>query len=135
MIPYEIIEHTADIGIKAYGENPEELFVNAARGMFDIIADTRQLKPKEKIEIQEEAASYDELLVGWLRELLYQYNATGIIFSEFVVQSLSQNKIQAIAWGERAQTKVKTEIKAVTYHELEFHKVSGGCEAKVIFDV
>lgn len=132
---YEFIEHTADIGVRAFGKNPEEVFINAASGMFAIIADTRRIKPKEQIEIRQEAQGYDELLRQWLQELLYQYSLSGIIFKEFVIQSLSQNAIGAIAWGEKAQGKTKAEIKAVTYHELEFRKTKYGYEAKVIFDV
>lgn len=132
---FEILEHTADIGVRAFGRNPEEVFINAARGMFDIIADTRRIKPKEQIEIKLEAGGYDELLRQWLQELLYQYSVSGIIFKEFVIQGLSQNVIKAMAWGENTPDKIKTEIKAVTYHELEFKKTKDGYEAKVIFDV
>ncbi len=133
---YEITEHTADIGIRAFGADVQELFINAARGMFDIIADTHRIKPKEKAEIQEEATAADELLVAWLRELLYQYNTTGIIFNEFVIQSLSTTQIKAIAWGDRVpRDKIKAEIKAVTYHALELKQAPQGYEAKVIFDV
>lgn len=132
---YEIIEHTADVGIKAYGENPSDLFINAARGMFEIIADTRQIKPKEQLEIKQEAPNYEELLLEWLRELLYQYNKTAIIFTEFSIQELTPNVIKAIVWGDRNSANIKTEIKAVTYHNLEFKEINGGYEAKVIFDV
>ena len=135
MKPYEILEHTADIGIKAYGKNPQELFINSARGMFDIIADTSAIKPKEQREIRQEADGYGELLRGWLSELLYQFSVSGIVFNEFSVRSLSPHTIKAIARGERAPHKIKTEIKAVTYHELEFRHVKDGYEAKVIFDV
>jgi SHS2 domain-containing protein len=132
---YEFIEHTADIGVRAFGRNPEEVFINSASGMFAIIADTRRIKPKEQVEIRQKAAGYDELLRQWLAELLYQFNASGIIFKEFIIRSLSQNAIEAIARGENMPDKIKTEIKAVTYHELAFKKTKDGYEAKVIFDV
>lgn len=132
---FEILEHTADIGVRAFGRNPEEVFINAAGGMFAIIADTRRIKPKERIEIRQEARGYDELLRQWLQELLYRYSVSGIIFKEFIIQNLRQNAIKAIARGEKAPGKIKTEIKAVTYHELEFKKTKDGYEAKVIFDV
>lgn len=136
MIPYEIIEHTADIGIKAYGEKPEELFINAAKGMFSIIADSGRINKKEKIEITLEADSYDELLREWLKELLYRYNVTGVVFSEFKIGKLTPTAIQAQAFGSKAKPdEIKSEIKAVTYHELEFKKTPRGYEAKVIFDV
>jgi SHS2 domain-containing protein len=135
MIPYEFFEHTADIGIKVKGDSPQDVFIDAARGMFNIIADTRRIKPKEQIEITQEAKGYDELLRGWLSELLYQFSVSGIVFNEFSIQSLSPDAVKAIAWGERALRQIKTEIKAVTYHELEFKQTKDGYEARVIFDV
>ena len=135
MQPYDILEHTADIGIRAYGKTPRELFINSARGMFDIIADTGGIRPKEQIEIKQEAQGYDELLRQWLQELLYQYSVSGIIFNEFSIQSLSPQAIKAVVRGQRAPDKIKTEIKAVTYYELEFKQTKDGYEAKVIFDV
>lgn len=135
MKPFEILEHTADVGIKAYGRSPEEVFINAARGMFSILADTGEIKPEEQIEITQEAQGYDELLRGWLAELLYQFSCSGIVFSEFSISSLGPQAMKAVAWGDRAPGRIKTEIKAVTYHELEFRPTKDGYEAKVIFDV
>lgn len=135
MIPYEFFEHTADIGIKVKGDSPQDVFIDAAKGMFDIIADTRRIKPKEQIEITQEAQGYDELLRGWLSELLYQFSVSGIVFNEFSIQDLSPDAVKAIAWGEKAPGQIKTEIKAVTYHELEFKQTKAGFEARVIFDV
>ena len=103
--------------------------------MFDIITDTHRIKPKIQIEIKQEAEGYDELLVGWLGELLYQYSVRGIVFKEFSVQELSPKAIRALCWGDKPADEIKTEIKAVTYHELEFRKTPEGYAAKVIFDV
>ncbi len=132
---YEILSHTADIGIRAFGKTAEELFTNAACGMFDILADTKGIKLKEKISVKLKAAKFDELLAEWLRELLYQYNTTGIIFVEFAFQKITPTEIQAIAQGSKAPNKIKTEIKAVTYHDLEFKLTDDGLQAQVIFDV
>ena len=35
--PFEILEHTADIGLRAHGESMEALFENAAAGMLEIL--------------------------------------------------------------------------------------------------
>lgn len=134
-MPYEILEHTADIGIKVTARTPEELFTDSAKAMFEIIADTCQISPQEKIEIEREAQGYDELLLEWLGELLYQYSTTELIFTEFRVHSLHPNFIKASAYGNKAEGRIKAEIKAVTYHDLEFKKTEKGYEAQVIFDV
>jgi len=135
MSPYQLFDHTADIGITIRADTAEKIFVDAAGAMFDIITDTHRIKPKIQIEIKQEAEGYDELLVGWLGELLYQYSVRGIVFKEFSVQELSPKAIRALCWGDKPADEIKTEIKAVTYHELEFRKTPEGYEAKVIFDV
>ena len=135
---YELIEHTADIGIKVIAKTLEELFENAALGMFSIIADLNQIKPKEHLEIEVEAESRNELLFNWLRELLYQSSTTYIIFKEFNIQQISDKKISALAWGEKIENKknvIKTEIKAVTYCDFKLEKKDSLWEAQVIFDV
>ena len=135
MSPYQLFDHTADIGITIRADTAEKIFVDAAGAMFDIITDTHRIKPKIQIEIKQEAESYDELLVGWLGELLYQYSVRGIVFKEFSVQELSPKAIRALCWGDKPADEIKTEIKAVTYHELEFKKTKDGFRARVIFDV
>jgi SHS2 domain-containing protein len=134
-MPYEILGHTADIGIKVKGGSPQEVFIDAAKGMFEVIADTAAIRPRAKRQIRQEAGGYDELLRLWLSELLYQFSVSGVVFNKFSIQNLTPQAIKAVAMGGRAPGKIKTEIKAVTYHELEFTHTKDGYEAKVIFDV
>lgn len=135
---YEIINHTADIGIKVYGKDLKELFANAAFGMFEIIARLENVKTKKLVKLNLKAPNIEELLVSWLRELLYQYNAKEILFKEFTIEQLSENQIEAKAQGERfdpQKHELKTEVKAVTYHELKVEQAKDGWQAEVIFDV
>lgn len=138
MKKYEIIDHTADIGIKAYGESLKELFKNSALGMFEIIADLKLVKPNEALEVEVGAVSREELLVNWLRELLYQYNTQEIIFKDFEIDKITEHRINAKVKGEAYNSKkhnIKTEIKAVTYHQLKIEKTQSGWISEVIFDV
>ena len=135
---YEIIDHTADIGLKAYGKDLKELFVNVAYGMFDILADLKNVRLKESINIKVKAPNIEELFLSWLSELLYQYNSKRIIFKKFSIDKLSQNSTTAKVKGEKLNLKrhrLKTEIKAVTYHELKVRKVKNIWQGQVIFDV
>ncbi len=138
MKKYEIIDHTADIGIKVYGKNLRELFQNAAYGMFDIAADLEGIKPSTSINIRVEAQDHEELLLNWLDELIYNFYTKGIIFSEFNIRSLESNYIDADVKGKHIgdnKSRLKTEIKAVTYHELKIEETPDGYTARVIFDV
>ena len=138
MKKYEIIDHTADIGIKAYGRDVKELFQNAAYGMFDIIADLEGIKPSIFIKIKKSSSNFEELLINWLDELLYNFYTKGIIFSKFDIKKLEPTGIEAEAHGKHIgdnRSRLKTEIKAVTYHGLKIEEKSGGYEVQIIFDV
>jgi len=138
MKKYEIIDHTADIGLRAYGEDLKTLFANAASGMFSILADLKNVHPKRSLKIKVEAPNVEELFLSWLSELLYQYETKRIVFKEFLIDNLSQNSISATAQGEKlnlARHQLKTEIKAVTYHELKVQKIKDYWQGEVIFDI
>ena len=135
---YDIIDHTSDIGIKAYGKSLEELFINAAYGMFDIIADLEGLKPSTSIKIELEADNPEELLVAWLDELIYNFCTKNIIFSDFKIEELTAKSIKAEALGRHIgdkKSRLKTEIKAATYHGLKIDKKENNYEVQIIFDV
>jgi SHS2 domain-containing protein len=135
---YEIIPHTADIGIKAYGNTLPELFKNAAYAMFDIIADLDGLKKSVEQFIEVKAPNREELLLAWLDELLYNFCTKQIIFFDFNIEDLSDAHLKAKAIGRNIgenPNRLKTEIKAVTYHELKIQAKDGRFTATVIFDV
>jgi len=138
MKTYEVIDHTADMGIKAYGRTKRALFKNAAEGMFDLIVDKKNILLKKKIEIDIKAPDIKELFVSWLRELLYQYSAKGMIFKKITILNFSDTRIFAEACGEKMNLKkhvFKNDLKAVTYHDFDIKKVKDGWQAQVIFDV
>ena len=136
---YEQMPHTADIAIRAYGRDLKELFTNAAYGMFDIIADLEGLRPSVNVEIKLEAPSKEELLVSWLDELLYNFYTKGIIFFEFDIALVSENGMAARASGRHVgenRNRLKTEIKAATYHDLSIKEApAGGLSVDIVFDV
>jgi SHS2 domain-containing protein len=138
MKQYDIVEHTADIGIKAYGKTLQELFINAARGMFDIIADLDGLKTSTSVKIKLQAPNTEELLIAWLDELIYTFYTKNIIFSEFKISGLTDNTINAEAFGRHIgnkKSRLKTEVKAATYHGLKIEEKNKRYEVQIIFDV
>src|SRR3989338_11147571 len=100
MKPYRIFGHTADIGIDVRGKTPEDVFINSAKAMFEIIADTSGIKSLKKVKIAKHAPDYDELLREWLSELHYLYSVKQIVFGEFVIKELNDKIIKAIAFGQ-----------------------------------
>jgi len=139
MKTYEIIDHTADVGIKAYGKTLAETFENAAKGMFDIITDKSEIEPIGQYDIKLEAPNLEQLLVDWLSELLYLNSAQNLVFGLFKVMELDEKKpkLYARAFGEKfnfSKHKIGSEIKAVTYHILEV-KNKKPFYVQVLFDI
>ncbi len=137
MKKYNIIEHTADIGIKAYGKNLSKCFENAAVGMFDIISDTKKVKPVGEYEIMLKSDTVEELLVDWLSKLLTISDINNFLFGKFNV-SVDEEKceLNSKVYGENFDSERHTvgkEIKAVTYHILEVNKEKG--YVQVLFDI
>jgi len=132
---FDIIDHTADVGIKAFGKSANELFENAAKGMFHLIQGGSQVEAVETHYIQLENRELDELLVDWLSELNFLHQTEMVLFSEFNVQ-IEEDGLQAEVKGERLDNdihKVQMEIKAVTYHMLDVNLEKGF--AQVLFDI
>lgn len=135
---YKLIDHTADIGIIAFGKDLSEVFANAAYAMFDILTDISRVEGNENFELQISARNQDELLITWLDELLFRYETERIVCNLFIINSLDDKNLNATVFYEKIDHKkheIKTEIKNVTYHQLEIKKVHNGWSAQVIFDV
>ena len=86
MKTYELIDHTADVGIKAYGSSISKAFENAAKGMFDIITDKSEIESIGQYDIKIKSQDLEQLLVDWLSELLYLHSAKNLVFGFFKVE-------------------------------------------------
>lgn len=140
---FEILPHTADKGIRAFGRDLKELFENAAYGMFSLMAELGKYTPVESREFEVEAADTESLLRTWLAELLYQFEVDRILFVDFEVRAIEDGRLEGVARGLPFDHNVEwlgSSVKAVTHHGLyvrrtDERKVGGGWEAQVIFDV
>jgi len=133
---FDIIDHTADIGIVAYGRELKEAFANAAYAMFTLIADLEGVKEITCRQIEARAGDQESLLVSWLNELLYLFDVEEIIFCRFEITQLDENSLKAEGWGEkldRARHSLRAGVKAATYHMLKIEK-DNGYKVQVIFD-
>ncbi len=135
---FEVLDHTADIGLIVYGEDLESLFENAGKAFFHVITDLKKvrLRTEKRIEIRKE--SLERLMVDWLTELLYLHEVENLLFKEFKLESVGEEGLRARVKGEAFQEGVhviKTEVKAVTYHGIEVRKEKEGWRAQIIFDL
>ena len=137
MPQFEVIDHTADIGIIAYGKDEKEVFSSSAYGLFSIIAELDEVNDVICREVEVTADDEEALLVSWLNELLYLFDVEYIIFKRFELIDLTEHELRANAYGERfdpSRHTLKTQVKAATYHMLKIEK-GDGFKAQIIFDV
>jgi SHS2 domain-containing protein len=138
MRQYELLDHTADIGIIAFGRDRPEAFGNAAYAMFDILTSADTIKEMDRSDLQVSASDIEELLVVWLDELLYRYETERLVFKRFIIDDMDDVSLRATVFGEKldpARHEIKVEIKSVTYHQLKVERADDGWKVQVIFDV
>ena len=134
---FELIDHTADVGIIAHGASMNQAFANAARGLFSIITDLDGIEEALHRDIEITAPDQESLLVEWLNELIYLFDVENIIFNRFDITRLNNNYLEARIYGEKVDSsrhKLKTGVKAATYHMLKVKK-NNGYQAQVLFDI
>jgi SHS2 domain-containing protein len=136
---FELVEHTADVGIQAYGDTVSQAFENAALGMFSIITDPSRVSPTQDFRVTVEGEDLKEVLQDWLSQLLILSQVNGMLFSGFRVE-LRPVDGRVVLTGQAIGEPVdpdrhvyKTEIKAVTHHMLEVHE--NPPKVKVLFDL
>ena len=138
MVKYNLIDHTADLGIHVFGSDEKELFSNAAMAMFDMITDIGTLEGSREHTVHVTGDDWPELMVNWLRELLYLWAGKEILLRRIDIISISEHDLKARAFADPYDTTrhtIKNEIKAVTYHQITVDRGPSGWEAKIIFDV
>ena len=134
---FEIIDHTADVGIIAYGADMSQAFANAAKALFSLITELDDVGEVLHRDIELTATDEESLLVEWLNELIYQFDTEGIIFKRFDIIQLDNTQLKARSYGEKVDSsrhKLKTGVKAATYHMLKVDK-GDGCKVQVLFDI
>ena len=138
---YEYLEHTGDIGIRAYGGTLEELFISAAQGLLEAIADLSTVGTTTQVEIEVSAESLEELMVAWLDELNFRHEVEEVFFQCVEIRAISEvpYRLVGVAYGESidfAKHVVYTEIKSITYHQLIVEQLPDDrWMAQVIFDL
>lgn len=141
-MPYEYLDHEADIGIRGIGYTLSEAFAESAQAMFSIMADVETVAPRESVAVHCQARDVETLLVEFLNELLFQREARGLLLSSCHVNEIRQNAerwyLDALAWGEPldlGRHEIRTEVKAATYAALKVGRQGGLYVAQCVVDV
>jgi len=133
---FELLEHTADVGIRARGATLEEAFEQATQGLAEVLG-ARRPGPGEAVAVEVTAGDPGALLVDWLNEVLWLHETRGHA-------AIAAVRVERVG-GDRAAGSVTfsstdppadgTFVKAVTYHRLRVGRDAGGWLAEVYLDV
>ncbi|MBR3410813.1 MAG: archease [Candidatus Methanomethylophilaceae archaeon] len=132
---YILIDHTADLMVKAFGSTVEECFANAGFALFDQTVDLANVGTSEEVRFEVEGMDDEDMLYSFLSELLFMLDCDEMVFKELKV-GFNGNKVVCDGRGEkldRSKHRTRSEIKAVTYHMMEVDRTAPS--VTVVFDV
>jgi SHS2 domain-containing protein len=135
---FKILEHPADVGIEAYGETMEKAFEHAAAALVSLITDPRAISARETRVIEIHAKDQEQLLVKWLSELLYLYDAFGFLAAKTEMEKLTSISLKSKVRGETFDAKVhpaRIDVKAITYHQIAIEKEPRRITLRVFVDI
>ena len=135
---YELVEHTADVGVLARGQTLEEAYAQAALGLTSVMADPGTIEERVEREVDVTAPDREALLVAWLNELVYLFDAHNLLFRRFEVLEVAETRLRARCHGEQvdpSRHRIRTGVKSATYHQLEVRRAGGEWRAHVILDI
>ncbi|TDI96478.1 MAG: archease [Deltaproteobacteria bacterium] len=138
---YELIDHTADLSIKVYGKDLEELLKNCSAAMMDVICDLNTIELKNQYSVSSSGNSEEELLVNLLQELLYLHEVKKLLFCKFefkINDNIKNREVEGNVWGEEidfSRHDLLNDIKGVTYSDLKVEHKNGKLSAKITFDI
>ena len=137
-VTFELLDHPADIGFRAWGETLEELFANCAHALISIILDPENAAPAQGWVLEAKGADLESLLVNWLNEVLYYVDTKRVVLSSLSVTFPDPLRVRCNAEGEpRDSVKhpVRVFVKAATYHQLKISRLASTWVAEVFVDV
>jgi len=135
---YQIIDHTADLGIVVKGVDVKDVFIRAGYAMTDLMvkADISEKGAKRKVLVEGE--DFPDVMVRWLSEILYLFDGEHVLVSAIEISSISPIQLQStltVVPLKRGHHEILREIKAVTYHQISVERKNDGWEARIIFDI
>ena len=135
---FELVDHTADVGLRLWAPTPEGVFEEAGKAVLLLICVPLKVEQTETVDVRVEAGDRALLLTAWINELIFQLEAKRTLFADFELVELDDTHLVARATGERldpARHAVRGGVKAATLHELALREGAEGWEGFVILDV
>lgn len=135
---YRLMTRQSELAVKVVGNSQADLFANSAFALFDVMTDVEKIEIKERVPLEVEGADRDDLMVNWMRELLYLYQGSGYLLREFQVHEVKETLVKADVCGEKIDPdrhEIKKEVAAVAYEQSRMEKTGNQWTAQLIFEV
>ena len=135
---YRLTRNQSELAVRVVGDSQADLFANSATALFDVMADIDKIEIKERIPLEVEGTDRDDLMVNWMRELLYLYQGSGYLLKEFKIHEVKDSIVKAEVCGEKIDPdrhEIKQEIGAVAFHKSRMQKTGSQWIAQVIFEI
>lgn len=134
---YRLLEHTADMGLEAWGETREELYIQAALALREILMGKTILAAEHSVDIHTDGGDDAELLVNWLAELVFLAECRHFLPTGFSLK-FKGDQLFARVGGQTfdpAFLPLEREVKAVTHHQVLAEETSQGWHGRVYLDL
>jgi SHS2 domain-containing protein len=136
---YRITKHQSELAVRVVGHSQADLFANSALTLFDVmVTDVEKIDCKESIPLEVEGTDRDDLMVNWVRELLYLYQGSGYLLKEFLIREVKDTFVKADVRGEKIDPdrhEIQQEIAAVASHKSRMQKTGNQWTAHLIFEI
>jgi SHS2 domain-containing protein len=136
---YRITKHQSELAVRVVGNSQADLFANSALTLFDVmVTDVQKIECKESIPLEVEGTDRDDLMVNWVRELLYLYQGSGYLLKEFLIREVKDTLVKADVRGEKIDPdrhEIQQEIAAVASHKSRMQKTGNQWTAHLIFEI
>jgi len=135
---YRLTKRQSDLAVRVTGNSQAELFANSAYALFDVMTDNIDtIEIKEKMPLEVEGADRDDLMINWMRELLYLYQGSGYLLKQFEIREVKDTVVKAEVCGEKIDPdrhEIKQEIAAVAYQHGRMEKTGNQWIAQLVFE-
>ena len=135
---YRVIRKSSELSIRLSGDSLEGVLADAGAALFDLLVDMTAVEARESVTLEVEGLDNDDLMVNWMRELLYEYQVSGYMLKEFDIHESGEFFVRAEARGEKFDPDRHEEreaIRAVDERLSHLGKMGSQWTAQVSFEL
>jgi SHS2 domain-containing protein len=135
---YTVLKRTSDLSIRVQGKSQAELLTNSASALFDLMTDLEKVQVRENLPLEVEGVDRDDLIVNWIRELLYLFQGSGYLLREFKIHEARDDYVRAEVSGEKYHPdlhEILRDIRSLIYQQCRMEKTGDQWLARLSFEV